>query len=342
MSDYRTDQLIKNVSIYLNSYLKGLNNTVSKYYKAKTEDLLELGFLDTYLFLYGKGWGKDFSIAAFNSDIDFFIFFIKPTGQKIVKIIDKEHDEKFGKKWTFKVPGHIRRKLVIDLLGLKPNQLVESEPLHVPSSRFIMSPEGALMLHGEQHGISRANQYGALLKTIYPQLKAQDEYTKRLLSFRKQYQKLKAKSSVKKKPKGLAQEIGYRFEALFRDILEFYGWQPKKMLISGEENDFTAIYEGNHILGEVRWCTKPLNGNKVRAFATKLDPRSQTIGLIISYSGFDEGAFSVARRLSNKTVVFFGKEHIDLTIEKLVDPGEVFSRELRNTYDYLFENKDKQ
>ena len=342
MSGYQENKLKENVLLYVGNYLKGLNETIEKYYKAKTEELARLGFLSPYLFLYKKEWGRDFSVAVFNSDADFFVFFIKPTGRKITKLIEKTDSSGYGRDWTLKTPYHVRLTKVLGLLRLKDNQLVD-EPVNVSSQGFIMSPEGALMSNGESLGIRKAEKYGMLLEKIYPHLKAQDEHTKKLLSFRKRYNKLKKSSEEKKKIKGLAQKIGHEFERLFRELVEYYGWQPKKIRIAGEEDDFTAIYEGNHILAEVRWYKKPLGAAKVREFSAKLNPRPQTLGLIISYSGFNDGAYSEARKQVNagKAIVFFHKEQIELIIEKLVDPGEVFSRELRDVYDYLFEKIKK-
>jgi hypothetical protein len=121
-------------------------------------------------------------------------------------------------------------------------------------------------------------------------------------------------------------------------VLDFYGWKTKKFRIPGEENDFTAIYQGLHILGEVRWFNEPMNGGKLREFLGKLDPRPQTIGLFISHSGLDEGARSVVRRAVNsKTVVVFGRKEIEDVILERNDPGAIFEEELRKVYDYVLE-----
>jgi hypothetical protein len=72
----------------------------------------------------------------------------------------------------------------------------------------------------------------------------------------------------------------------------------RRFRIPGEENDFTAIYQGLHILGEVRWFKddEPMNGEKMREFLGKLDLRPQTIALFVSHSGLNDGAKSVMRR----------------------------------------------
>jgi restriction endonuclease Mrr len=81
-----------------------------------------------------------------------------------------------------------------------------------------------------------------------------------------------------------------------------------------------------------------MNGGKMREFLGKLDPRPQTIGLFISHSGFDEGARSVVRRAVNsKTVVLFDRKKIEAVLVEHVEPGAIFDEELRNAYDYIFE-----
>ena len=139
---------------------------------------------------------------------------------------------------------------------------------------------------------------------------------------------------------GRSQLRGQEFERLWRDALSFYGWKPKKIRIAGEDNDFTAIYQGLHILGEVRWFEDAMDGAKVREFLAKLDPRPQTIGLFVSHSGVNAGGMSVFRRAVNtKTVVVFERSQIEDILLRKVDPGQVFSELLRDAYDYIFESE---
>ncbi len=136
------------------------------------------------------------------------------------------------------------------------------------------------------------------------------------------------------------QARGQEFENLWRDVLEFEGWHPRKIRISGEENDFTAIYQGLHILGEVRWFKneQPMDGGKMREFLGKLGPRPQTIGFFVSHSGLDDGAKSVLRRAVNsKTVVVFDRTDIEAVLLDRSEIGAILEEKLRDAYDYLFE-----
>jgi hypothetical protein len=106
----------------------------------------------------------------------------------------------------------------------------------------------------------------------------------------------------------------------------------------GENNDFTAIYDGSHILAEVRWYQGPMDGGKMREFLAKLDPRPRTVGLFISHSGYDDGAVAVVRRsVNSKTVVMFSRPDIEAVLLERRDPGPIFREKLRDVYDLLFE-----
>jgi hypothetical protein len=79
-----------------------------------------------------------------------------------------------------------------------------------------------------------------------------------------------------------------------------------------------------------------MNGGKMREFLGKLDPRPQTIGLFVSHSGLDNGAWSVVRRAVNsKTVVVFERADIEAVLVHHEDIGAIFNRKLRDAYDYL-------
>jgi len=318
---------------YSESFLESLTSTISKYYGKEANEILEKGYPWIYLTLYKKVLGKDVSISAFCSDDDFFVFFTKPTGEKIRDFINMYGDSDFDTNWTHKTPQAIRTQQAKDLLKLD-DSITIGEEISVPGGRFITNDIGEMRRQAEGHGQSFGQKYGELAQQFLPQLRAMVQNTSDKLSIKVRYDHIKNNTNNL-----TPQQIGHEFESLFRDILNIYGWQAKKISLSGEGNDFTAIFEGHHILGETRWEKKPVNGEEVSAFVGKLTPRPQTIGLMVSYSGFNKGAYDTARRhVSDRTIVFFDKQHIEKIITSLTDPWEVFSFELRNVYDFLFEN----
>lgn len=327
--------LRENALIYANAYLNGFHQAIEKFYKSYVEKVVSLGFPLPYLSLFGKTIEK-VSLKVFVSEYDFYLFFIKPSSKK-VEIYNHIEDETYNREWTFKTPQEIKLINIRKKMRITPSNSLDY--MIVSGINRYLLDKMRLNSDGLDHGNSRGVACGKAAEKYLPSFEKQDAHTKKLLAFRRRYEELETMSRTKKDKKGIAQKIGHDFEVLIREIFDFYGWQTQKVTISGESNDFTGIYEGNHILGEVRWCTNQLDGDSVRAFTSKLIPRQQSIGLLVSYSGYNSGAYSVSRRNLDGgiTVIFFGKEEIDTIIKKLVDPGELFSKKLRDAYDFLLE-----
>lgn len=341
--DIQTKVFEEKAIIYAEEFLNGFNETISQYYGNEANEIIEKGYPWLYLTLYRKELGKDLSVSAFCGVKDFYLFFTKPVQGKIRKLLNEYFNPEFGEEWSSKTPEQIKLEKVLQLHGLDKSLTID-EPVHIGGLSFITSDKSEIRRNAENHGRSRADLYGQTTVQYLPQLREMVKSTSKKLSFRRQYELLKKNLDLDGRTKLSSQQIGHKFEKLWRDLLNFYGWQARKIILKGEGNDFTAIFEGHHILGETRWEKKPLNGEAVNAFAGKLAPRPQTIGFIISRSGFDEGAYGVVRRLvaSGRTVVFFDKVQIEKVIISLSDPGEIFSLELRNVYDFLFEKPKKK
>lgn len=332
----QTKHIEKKAIIYAKSYLEGFHDTLSTHFGKELSEIEKEGYAWPYLALYGRELGKNLSIAVFCSEFDTFLFFVKPLGKKIVKLLNEIDNPNFGSDWSTKTPEKVKTEKVMDLLDLKPSDVIEQ--VHIGgTNRFLLLDASEVRRNAESHGRNKGEVLGETTIQFLPQLRGQAQHTATLLAFRKRYEMLKTKRLNRSDTK---ENIGHKFERLWREILDFYGWQPKKIILSGQGNDFTAIFEGNHILGEVRWEETPLDGEEIRDFSGKLEPRPQTIGLIISQSGFNQGAYDETKRLiAKKTVVFFSRDQVEAIIIKLVNPGEVFSKELRDVYDYLFEKE---
>jgi Restriction endonuclease len=183
----------------------------------------------------------------------------------------------------------------------------------------------------QQTGRDAGNAAGALAQAHLPAVLAEVDRANKLREFAEHY---KALSTTAENP----QQRGIDFEELWRDVMTFYGWHPEKSRVSGEDNDFTAIYDDVHILAEVRWHKGPMDGGKMREFLAKLDPRPRTVGLFISQSGYDNGARDVVRRsVSSKTVVLFSRADIEAVLLEGRDPGPIFREKFRDVADRLFE-----
>ncbi|MEX2398683.1 MAG: restriction endonuclease [Candidatus Saccharimonadales bacterium] len=267
-------------------------------------------------------------MASKYTDYDFFLFFLDEENATW-RIIDSDNEEEFTADWTMHTPQDEKRRRMHEYLQVKPEEILME--VNVPARGFLNNVDYQIEKQGRSHGYDRGNQHGAKARKEIPVLNSKLASDIELQTISKKFEELKSGSD---KP----HQRGTGFEELWRRTLSFYGWKPKKIQIHGEENDFTAIYQGNHILGEVRWHKTAMQANKMRDFLGKLDPRPQTIGFFISQSGFTQGAISVARRsINTKTVVMFGPDEISQVLTGRKDPGELFNNLLRDIYDKVLE-----
>ena len=237
-------------------------------------------------------------------------------------------------QWVADTPEERRIQRVREYLGLEGATVLQPAPfldaINLSGRYFIGLGALDMRVEGHGHGVNFGNKAGARAESALPAVQGLLRKKASQADIAERYMRLTT-------PDMTAQNRGREFEKLWRDVLDSYGWKTKKFRIPGEENDFTAIYQGLHILGEVRWFDEPMNGAKMREFLAKLDPRPQTIGLFISYSGVDQGALSVVRRAVNsKTIVIFNKTDIDKVMNGS-NPGSIFDEKLRDSYDYIFE-----
>jgi hypothetical protein len=244
--------------------------------------------------------------------------------------VDKDSPQ-LKRDWAVKTPERIKRRAAVEQLNLDEELVLD----YISFNRSILLNEDSsedVAYVAQETGRGYGDSAGTKAETMLPMLRAEASRAKTLSEFANRYDALGNMTD--------AQQRGIDFEKLWRDVLEFHGWHPKKIRIPGEENDFTAIYQGLHILGEVRWFKKdkPMNGGKMREFLGKLDPRPQTIGLFVSHSGLAKGAWSVVRRAVNsKTVIVFERDDIESVLIDHEDIGAIFGRKLRDAHDFIFE-----
>ncbi|MBS2964771.1 restriction endonuclease [Actinocrinis puniceicyclus] len=317
------------VTAYAETFLWSYAATVATNFGAVARELESFGKRSRLFPLYGRRIGQDTSLVLLSSDFDFYLFFIdEPSGKfKLWQQVDAS--DGFDQDWTLSTPGDMRARKVRELLGLAEENVLGL--VNVPGTNFVADTAQTMLRDAPLHGSGRANHDGRIAQEQLPALRATFEGTQVRAGYRDAYRSLLAWTES-------PQTRGIAFEKLWRDVLGHHGWHPKKITIAGEDDDFTAIRNGVHILGEVRWYAKPMTGGKAREFLAKLDPRPATIGLFVSHSGFDDGARAVFRRAVNsKTVVLFGKPEIDEILLAEADPGGLFDERLREVYDYLFE-----
>jgi hypothetical protein len=325
---------------YAAEFLKGYTEAVDANYPDAKDVIFRAGFGGSFFPLHGRRLGIDVAIASFYTQIDFYLFFLDKSDTDIVaaRSVIAEAGGEFGLKWISDTPDDRRIRRAREYLGLGEAKVLQPAPyvdaVNVPNRNFIGLDIINMHVEGHKHGVTFGNQAGARAESALPDIQSALQRAIAQSGISDRYTKL---LSLENNPHAR----GNQFEQLWRDVLDLHGWRPKKFRIPGEENDFTAIYQGLHILGEVRWHAEAMDGGKMREFLAKLDPRPQTIGLFISHSGVDDGARRVVRRSVNtKTVVIFGQDEIEQVLREAADPGLIFDEKLRDAYDYILESSD--
>jgi hypothetical protein len=331
------DDIESNVIAYAREFLRSYTDTVWVNFPGSFEQIRELGMEATYFPLHQRRLGEDTAIAVLFTSSDFYMFFLADRDSIMARLEDARSDPVFNSDWTQETPLEMRIMQVRDVLGISTSSIIRldrnSECVNISGTFFVVHAGQLMLRDGRLHGNSFGNRAGQWAEADLPQLVSESERRSRQTKLSERYAAL-VESDMS------PQTRGQEFEKLWRDVLEFHGWHPKKIRIPGEENDFTAIYQGLHILGEVRWFKddEPMNGGKMREFLGKLDPRPQTIGMFVSHSGIDNGAWSVVRRAVNsKTVTVFERADIESVLVHHKDIGEIFNRKLRDAYDFIFE-----
>jgi hypothetical protein len=321
---------------YAKEFLRSYTDTVYNNFPGELQGISELGMEATYFPLHERRLGEDTAIAVLFTSSDFYLFFLADRDEMVARLEDVDSDRSFNSDWTRSTPDDMRIAQVRDVLGISTSSILRlgrNTECLAPGADFLTQTVESMLYNAQIHGIDFGNQAGQWAEADLPDLLRESERRSRQASFSERYATL-VESDMS------PQTRGQKFEKLWRDVLKFHGWHPKKIRIPGEENDFTAIYQGLHILGEVRWFRddKPMNGGKMREFLGKLDPRPQTIGLFVSRSGLNPGAWSVVRRAVNsKTVIVFERADIESVLVHYEDIGATFNRKLRKAYDFVFE-----
>src|SRR5262245_53174587 len=106
---------------YTTEFIKGYIETVnSNYAEAKTL-IAKAGLDHDYFPLYGRQLGVDLAIAAFYTQIDFYLFFLEKPNTEVVALRSAIADatSEFGLQWVADTPDERRIERVREYLGLE-------------------------------------------------------------------------------------------------------------------------------------------------------------------------------------------------------------------------------
>lgn len=129
------------------------------------------------------------------------------------------------------------------------------------------------------------------------------------------------------------QKAGYEFEDWIYDFLTFNDIQARKPYKdpSGRQIDGAAEIEGNNFLVEAK-CTRVLTGvTEIDSFRAKIQTKADnTLGLLVSMSGFDKEAIAEAAKGRTPFVLIDGSHLFNLVVPQTMSIKEIILRVLRH------------
>ena len=129
------------------------------------------------------------------------------------------------------------------------------------------------------------------------------------------------------------QERGIRFEGWLKDLFQAAGLQATG---SFERKDPDAELDGaihldsNTYLLEAKWVQGPINADPFTKLKARVDmSTAATYGLLISVSGFNSNAVSLAEKLTPLRLFFVDTPHLEALLNRKID-GKMWLRSLLN------------
>lgn len=125
---------------------------------------------------------------------------------------------------------------------------------------------------------------------------------------------------------------GIEFQSLLRDLFALYDLDPRGSFAQpGEQIDGSITLDSTFVLVEAKWEAQPVEPKDVRDFQGKVQTKlDNTLGLMISMSGFTENAIEGASRAGRLLVVLMDGVDLAQIFQGLVDLREVLRRKLRH------------
>ena len=129
------------------------------------------------------------------------------------------------------------------------------------------------------------------------------------------------------------QKAGYDFEDWIYDFLTFNDIQARKPYKdpSGRQIDGAAVIDGNNFLVEAK-CTRELTDvTEIDSFRAKIQTKADnTLGLLVSMSGFNKGAIDEAAKGRTPFVLIDGGHLFNLVVPRILSIKEIILRVLRH------------
>lgn len=128
------------------------------------------------------------------------------------------------------------------------------------------------------------------------------------------------------------QRRGFEFQELLRGLFRSHDLDPRGSFAqAGEQTDGSISLDGTIVLVEARWTDAPTAPKDVRDFQGKVQTKlDNTLGLMLSMSGFTDDAVNEASKLGRMVVVLMDGMDLAQVFEGMVDLNELLRRKFRH------------
>jgi hypothetical protein len=128
------------------------------------------------------------------------------------------------------------------------------------------------------------------------------------------------------------QKRGFAFQPWLRELFALHDLEPRGSFASpGEQIDGSIREDGQLLLVEARWTKKLVEPADVRNFVDKLDQKlDNTLGLMVSVSGFTEAAGAKASNGGRLLTIFMDGGDLFPVLEGLTDLRHLLACKLRH------------
>ncbi len=152
---------------YASEFVRGYKGTIDEYFSDTKRVILAAGRVREYFPLYGRQLGVDLAIAAFYTQIDFYLFFLDKPDTEIAAVRSAIADATsgFGWEWSSYAPDDRRIQKVKEYLGLEQLKVLQPAPsldaINIPGTNFMARDIVDMRQEGFRHGVDFGNQAGA-------------------------------------------------------------------------------------------------------------------------------------------------------------------------------------
>jgi hypothetical protein len=233
-------EIERRLIIFRTQYIKSYVDAIDRNFPETLEIITSSGLKEQYFPMYGRTLGQDCSMAAFITSDSLQLFFLAGTGTALERCTVDQDSPQFNQGWARMTPEHIKKRQVVEQLGL--DEALELQYLSFANSIVLNDYDDSQYRDtAEKTGRGYGDSAGTNAEARVPTIPARAREASTLSGFSDQYAALASSTET-------AQVRGIKFEKLWRDVMTFHGWHPKKIGVSGENNDFTAIYR-SRVLG---------------------------------------------------------------------------------------------